>query len=208
MYQPPLFREDRIEVMHDLMRAHPLAMVVSYGESGIAANHLPLVLSADDSPRGTLRGHVAKPNPFWTDYDPAVEVLAVFQGPQHYISPGWYPSKKEHGKVVPTWNYAVVHAYGPMRVFDDTDWVIEHLRALTAQQEGGRDQPWAVTDAPSDFVARQLKGIVGFEIPISRIEGKWKMSQNRAQDDRQGVVKGLHDEGTSPARQVADLIPP
>ena len=207
MYQPPHFREDRLEVMHDLMRAHPLATVVSFDGDRVSANHLPLVLHAKGAERGTLRGHVAKANPMWRNHQASVEVLAVFQGPHHYVSPAWYPSKKEHGKVVPTWNYAVVHAHGPMAVFDDPDWVLDHVKALTSQQETGRDQPWAVTDAPREYLDAQLKGIVGFEIPITRLEGKWKLSQNRSAVDRQGVVEGLHGEGTSSAVQVADLVP-
>lgn len=207
MYQPPHFREDRIEVMHDLMRAHPLATLVSFDGDGVSANHLPLVLHTDVSKRGTLRGHVAKANPFWKNFDASVEALAVFQGPHHYISPGWYPSKKEHGRVVPTWNYAVVHAYGPMSVFDDAEWLLAHLQALTSQQEADRDHPWAVTDAPADFLAGMLKGIVGFEFPITRIEGKWKFSQNRSEKDRGGVVQGLIIEGSPSSAQVSDLIP-
>lgn len=207
MYQSPHFREDRLEVMHGLMRAHPLATLVSFDGDGVSANHLPLVLHTDVSERGTLRGHVAKANPFWKNVDASVEVLAIFQGPHHYISPAWYPSKKEHGKVVPTWNYAVVHAYGPMSVFDDADWLFEHLQALTSRQEADRDHPWAVTDAPADYVARMLKGIVGFEFPITRIEAKWKFSQNRAEKDREGVVQGLNIEGSPSSIQVADLIP-
>jgi transcriptional regulator len=207
MYQPSHFREDRLEVMHDLMRAHPLATLVSFDGDGVSANHLPLVLHSDVSERGTLRGHVAKANPFWKNFDASVEALAVFQGPHHYISPGWYPSKKEHGRVVPTWNYAVVHAYGPMSVFDDAEWLLAHLQELTSQQEADRDHPWVVTDAPADYLAGMLKGIVGFEIPITRIEGKWKFSQNRSEKDREGVVRGLNVEGSPSSVQVSDLIP-
>ena len=207
MYQSPHFREDRLEVIHGLMRAHPLATLVSFDGDGVSANHLPLVLHTDVSERGTLRGHVAKANPFWKNVDASVEVLAIFQGPHHYISPAWYPSKKEHGKVVPTWNYAVVHAYGPVSVFHDADWLFEHLQALTSRQEADRDHPWAVTDAPAGYVARMLKGIVGFEFPITRMDGKWKFSQNRAEKDREGVVQGLNIEGSPSSIQVADLIP-
>ncbi len=207
MYQPPHFKEDRLEVMHDLMRAHPFVTLVSFDGDGVSANHLPLVLHTDVSECGTLRGHVAKANPFWKNVDASVEVLAIFQGPHHYISPAWYPSKKEHGKVVPTWNYAVVHAYGPMSVYDDADRLFTHLQALTSRQEADRDHPWAVTDAPADYVARMLKGIVGFEIPITRIEVTWKFSQNKAEKDREGVVQGLNIEGSPSSIRVADLIP-
>ena len=207
MYQPPHFREDRIEVMHDFMRAHPFVTLVSFEGDGLSANHLPLVLHADLSERGTLRGHGAQANPFWRNFHGSVEVLAVFQGPHHYISPSWYPSKAEHGKVVPTWNYAVVHAHGPISVFDDGEWLLAHLQALTSQQEGGRELPWAVTDAPGDYLAAMVKGIVGFEFPITRIEGKWKFSQNRSEKDREGVVQGLECEGSPSSIQVSNLIP-
>ncbi|MDE0539290.1 MAG: FMN-binding negative transcriptional regulator [Rhodospirillales bacterium] len=206
MYQQHHFQEERLGVMHDLIRAHPLATLVSYSKDGLAANHIPFVLHTDLSERGTLRGHVAKGNPIWKGYDKSVEVLAVFQGPQHYVTPAWYPSKKEHGRTVPTWNYVVVHAYGPMTVVDDLDWLLEHLQTLTSQHEKGRDQPWAVSDAPKDYIDRMLKGIIGLELPITRLEGKWKVSQNRLEKDREGVVQGLRSEGTTSAALMADLV--
>jgi transcriptional regulator len=207
VYLPPIFREDRLEVMHDLMRAHPFATLVSFDGDALVANHLPLMIDQGASERGTLKGHVAKANPLWKTLDPSVEVLAVFQGPHHYISPSWYPSKKQHGKVVPTWNYAVVHAYGPVSVVVDPDRLLAHVKALTSRQEAGREHPWAVADAPADYVESQLKRIVGFEIPITRIEGKWKVSQNRSEADRDGVVEGLRAEESPSSAQVADLIP-
>ena len=211
MYQPSLFREERIDVMHDLMRSFPFATLVTHESGGLTAHHLPVVLKTngvlkqDDTERGTLHGHVARENPLWRD-GAGAEVLVIFYGPQHYITPSWYPSKKEHGKVVPTWNYAVVHAFGPMRVHDNADWIREHLEDLVTQQEASRNQPWAVDDAPEDFIAAMLKGIVGFEVPIERLTGKWKVSQNRGETDRAGVISGLKSEGTPYSVEMADLI--
>lgn len=207
MYQPPHFREDRTEVMQDLMCAHPFATLIVVGADGLVANHFPLFLRPDEGRYGTLQGHMAKANPAWQGIDPAVDALAVFQGPQHYVTPSWYPSKAEHGKVVPTWNYAVVHAYGPMTVFDDPAWLAAHLNALTSTQESERETPWSISDAPADYLEKQMKGIVGFEIPIRRLEGKWKMSQNRNPADRQGVIEGLTAEGGDAAGQIARIIP-
>ena len=207
MYQPPAFREDRIDVIHDLIRAHPLSTLVHFEDGGLAANHVPLVLHPGLGEKGTLRGHVARANPLWKAFDARIDVLAIFQGVEHYITPSWYPAKKEHGKVVPTWNYAVVHAYGPLSVHKDADWLKTQVNSLTDTHEGDREVPWAVSDAPGDFVDRQLRGIVGIEIPIARLEGKWKMSQNRAEDDRHGVIEGLHADGSAAAKRMAGLIP-
>lgn len=206
MYQPSLFREERLAVMHDLMRAHPLATLVTADGDGLTANHIPLMLHADLSERGTLRGHVARANELSRGAQADREALAIFQGPQHYVTPAWYPSKTAHGKVVPTWNYAVVHAHGRMRLIQDADWLGEHVQELTATHEAARAGAWAVTDAPDAFIARQLRAIVGFEMEISRLEGKWKMSQNRSPEDRAGVIDGLRGEGSAAARRVADLI--
>ncbi len=207
MYQPPQFQEDRVPVMHDLMRTHPFATLISYASDGISANHVPLVLHQDGSDFGTLRGHIAKANGLANNFDATVELLAVFQGPHHYVTPAWYPSKKQHGKVVPTWNYAVVHAYGTLRVIDDADWLLAQVQSLTNLHEAGRDQQWAVSDAPPDYVEKMLKGITGLEIPISRLQGKWKVSQNKDDADREGVARGLKSEASSAATQMSDLIP-
>lgn len=206
MYHPPYFREQRQEVMHDLIRAHPLATLVTYGSEGLTANHIPMVLHGDADSPGILRGHIARANPLWNDFDKSIEALAVFQGPHHYVTPSWYPSKKEHGKVVPTWNYAVVHAHGLLRVMDDADWLLEQVHTLTSQHETGREQAWAVSDAPPDYVEKMLKAIVGLELPISRLEGKWKLSQNRSEQDREGVARGLEKEATESSLNLADLM--
>jgi transcriptional regulator len=195
MYQPPHFREERTEVQHALMRAHPLALLVTFGEGGLTANPVPLILHPERGEKGVLRGHLARANPQWRSFDPSVECLAVFQGADAYITPSWYATKRETGKVVPTWNYATVHAWGRPVVIDDEAWLRRQLDDLTALREGVRPQPWKVDDAPADFVRAQVKGIIGVEIAISRIEGKWKVSQNRPEADRTGVAEGLaHDE--------------
>lgn len=206
MYQPPHFREDRIDVLQDLVRAHPLAALVAMSQDGLIANHLPMILHCELSEKGTLRGHVSRANPLWKAFDAEVDALAIFQGPESYITPSWYASKKEHGKVVPTWNYAVVHAHGPLRILDDAQWLRAHLDVLTHQQERTRPVPWELADAPADFVERQLKGIVGIELPISRIEGKWKVSQNRADRDRMGVHRGLQLESGGAASALSELV--
>lgn len=203
MYEVAAFREDRVEVMHALIRAHPLATLVSVCGGIPEANHLPLLIEADPAPNGTLRGHVARSNPLWRQ-PPEGEVLAVFQGPQAYVTPSWYPSKREHGKVVPTWNYAVVHVRGPLRVHDDREWLRGLVSRLTDSREAGRPQPWGVDDAPDDYIDRMLGAIVGIEIPVRSIEGKWKVSQNRQPADRAGVAAGLRADGDPDAAALVE----
>ncbi len=194
MYRPPHFREDRPEVLHALMRAHPLATLVTAGAGGLMANLLPFTL-AETGGKGTLRAHLAKANPQLEALRDGAQALVIFQGPDAYISPAWYPAKAEHGKVVPTWNYAVVQARGTPRVIDDPDWLRALVETLTTTHEATRPTPWQVGDAPEPFIAAMLNGIAGLEIPIDSLEGKWKVSQNRAAADRQGVVAGLRQEG-------------
>ena len=205
MYQPTLFQEERIGVLYHLMRSFPFATIVTSGSHGIEANHLPFVLKVAGTESGHLHGHVARENPLWRSGADS-EVLVIFQGPQHYITPSWYPSKKKHGRVVPTWNYAVVHAYGSFHVHDDRAWVHAHLGDLVEQQESGRDNSWAIEDAPDDYIAGMINGIVGFAVSIDRLEGKWKASQNRDETDRSGVINGLKSEGTRYSTEMADLI--
>lgn len=200
MYQPPAFREDRPEVLQALIRAHPLATLVTSGAGGLQANLLPFLLTDEG---GALRAHLARANPQLADLREGGEALVIFQGPQAYVSPAFYASKAEHGKVVPTWNYAVVQVRGTPRVLDDAAWVREQIDDLTDSQEAGRAEPWAVGDAPDDFIAMQLRAIVGIEIPIASIEGKWKVSQNRSEADRQGVAAGLPLEAAAMALLVA-----
>lgn len=206
MYQPPHFREDRLEVQHGLIRAHPLGMLVTNGSTGLVANPLPFVLDAATSPLGTLKAHLSRANGQWRDVDPALEALVIFQSVDAYVTPSWYETKRETGKVVPTWNYAIVQAYGRMRIIDDSDWLLRQITAMTDVQEAAQPEPWNVGDAPAPFVAAQLKGIVGIEIEITRIEGKWKVSQNRSEADRQGVAEGLRFAQDDASRHMADLV--
>ena len=173
MYIPEYFEEPRLSIMHELIREHPLATLVTLSSIGLNANHIPFHLADDESSFGILHGHVARANPMWTDYAKEVEVLAVFQGPDAYITPSWYVTKQETGKVVPTWNYAVVHAYGTLRVIDDAVWVRAQLEALTTHNEAAFAKPWAVSDAPFDFTEKLIGNIVGIEIVVTRLSGKW-----------------------------------
>jgi transcriptional regulator len=195
VYVPSHFKEDRVDVLHDLMRATGLATIVSMTADGMIASHAPLMLDPDPAPYGTLIGHLAKANPHWRLLDRGVQTLVIFQGPDGYITPSYYAAKKEHGKVVPTWNYAAIHAYGTLEVFDDPERLLAVVTRLTERHESPRSQPWAVSDAPDDFIAGMLRGIVGIALPITRLEGKLKMSQNRPAADRTGVVEGLLVDG-------------
>jgi transcriptional regulator len=192
--------------MHDLMRSHPFATLVSSAVGHLSADHVPLVLHADDQQKAVLQGHVAAANPLFRETEGPIEVMAIFQGPQSYITPSWYASKKEHGKVVPTWNYVVVHARGTLRFIREADWLLTHLNDLTNQHESHRETPWAVSDAPDDFVARQLKGLVGFEIEVVDLAGTWKVSQNKTAADNKGVQTGLRGEGDPQKVLISDLV--
>ncbi len=207
MYQPLHFREDRIEIQHALIRAHSLGLLITAGPGGLQANHIPFLVDASGSERGTLRAHLARANPQMRELAAVVDCLVVFQGPQHYISPSLYPTKRETGKVVPTWNYITVHVWGRPQVIDDATWLRQQLDDLTVHKESSRPAPWNVSDAPETFVTAQMKSIVGLEIPIARIEGKWKVSQNRPAIDQAGVVAGLRggsDDAKVMASQVAE----
>jgi transcriptional regulator len=208
MYDVEAFREGRIEVLHALVQTHPLATLVVLTEQGLEGNHLPLLIDPEPAPFGTLRGHVARSNPLWRTIKPESEVLAVFQGPQGYITPSWYPSKADHGKVVPTWNYAVVHAHGPLIIHDDVEWLRQLVTRLTVSQESPRDKPWQVTDAPPDYVDTMLKAIVGIEIPVRRLQGKWKMSQNRLPQDRDGVMQSLQAQNDAASLAMLEKMRP
>jgi transcriptional regulator len=198
MHCPATFREERLDVLHDLMTAHPLATLITAGRGGLTANLIPFSLHAGGD-QGILRAHLARGNKQLDDLREGVETLVVFQGPECYVTPSWYASKAEHGKVVPTWNFAMVQVRGKPQVIDDAGWVLAQLQQLTGEHENGRKHPWRLSDAPDEFIAAQLKGIVGIEIPILSIEGKWKLSQNRLPADRQGVIDGLKAEASCPS---------
>lgn len=202
MYMPPAFREDRPEVLRDLIRTHPLATLVTAGTGGLIANLVPFIL-VTTSRGDVLRAHMARANEQLASLREGGEALVIFQGPEAYVTPSWYPTKKEHGKVVPTWNYAVVQVWGTPRVIDDPEWLLDQIMQLTESQESGRPDPWAVTDAPDAYIAAQLRAIAGLEIPVSRIEGKWKASQNQPEANRQGVVQGLRE---SAAEAMAKIV--
>lgn len=208
MYQPTHghFREDRVDVQHALIRAHPFGAMVTLGAEGLAANHFPFIVDADASPLGTLRAHMARANGQWKDLDGSQESLVIFQGPYAYITPSWYPAKAETGKVVPTWNYAIVHAYGRPRIVHDPDWLLRHVSELSDTNEVTQAVPWSVSDAPEEFVGALLKAIVGVEIEITRLEGKWKTSQNQPESAREGVVRGLMAQRDERSLAMAGLV--
>jgi transcriptional regulator len=205
MYLPEKFRVDDVSQMHALMRGRPFAALVSAGASGLYASHLPTVLK-DEGPHGVIECHLARANPHCNELGKVSEALMIFQGPEGYITPNWYPTKAQSGKVVPTWNYAVVHSYGRPEVMNDADWLRRHVTELTVQQEKSEARPWAVSDAPDRFIEVMLRGIVGFRFAIARLEGKWKMSQNRELPDRAGVVKGLGQRDQGDDRDIADYV--
>jgi len=204
VYLPAYFREDRVEVLHQAIRQIALGTLVSLGEDGLCASHAPMLVEAEPAPFGTLTGHIARANPQWRSLKPEVDALAIFTGPHAYVSPGWYATKPQTGKVVPTWNYVAVHAAGKLRFFDDAERLRGIVTRLTDTHEQRRAEPWKVTDAPADFIAGMLKAIVGFELAIVRLEGKWKMSQNRPAEDHPGIAAGLAGEGGAP--EVAAIV--
>jgi transcriptional regulator len=206
MYIPKANEETRVPTMHALMHAEPLATLVTMGTGGLFASHIPLVLHDVDGTPGILRGHVSRANTQWRTADTSVEALAIFAGPQHYITPAWYEGKAINGKVVPTWNYVVVHAYGTLRVIEDKDWMLRHLETLTDQSEAGMALPWKVSDAPAEFIQQMMNGIVGFELAITRLEGKWKASQNRSAEDKRRVAEGLSSLGTAESAAMASVV--
>lgn len=208
MYTPAHFDETRLDVLHGLVAAHPLGALVRHSPGGLAADHVPFEIAAPtpEAPFGTLRAHVARANPLWREADGA-EVLAIFQGPSAYVSPSWYEEKRASGKVVPTYNYAVVQAHGPLRAIEDAEWLLALLQRLTRRHEAAQASPWSVADAPPDYVEKLLRAIVGIEIPLSRIEGKWKLSQNRPQADQDTVAAALADDtATAPLAALMALM--
>lgn len=206
MYLPKHFEETRVAVLHELVRAYPLGALVAPTAGGLEANHIPFEVDPEPMPFGTLRGHIARANPLWREASRDAQALVIFQGPDTYVSPSWYRTKRETAKVVPTWNYAVVHAHGALHWIDDRAWLRAFVEKLTNRHEAVRRDPWKVTDAPPDFIEKQLGAIIGLEIPMRRLVGKWKVSQNRPAQDRAGVAEGLSNEGGDAAAAMADLV--
>jgi len=207
MYLPAHFDEKRLDVLHALVRRHPFGLLVTQTTDGPSANGIPFILDADGAAGlGTLRGHVARAHPVWREAATDVPSLVVFQGPDAYVSPSWYPSKAEHGKVVPTWNYVMVQARGRLRAIDDPAWLLQLVTRLTERHETPRSAPWAVSDAPADYVQTMLRAIVGIELELTSLSGKWKVTQNRPAADRAGVVDGLKRVGDDAAMALAAQV--
>jgi transcriptional regulator len=206
MYVPRHFEETRVEVLHELIRRRPLGTLVAITPDGLDASHVPFEIDPQPQPFGTLRCHLARANPLWRHLAADGQCMVVFQGEESYISPSWYVAKQEHGKVVPTWDYVTVHAHGAANVTHDAQWLRRLVADLTNRHEQGRADPWQVSDAPADYVEKLLGAIVGVEIPVSRLIGKWKLSQNRSAADRQGVIAGLREQGSDVDAGMASLI--
>ena len=207
MYRPAAFRQDDLTALHAQIESTGLALLTSNGPAGLQATHLPLLLEPGEGEFGTLYGHFARANPHWQALD-GQEALAVFSGSDAYVHPGWYPGKAEHARVVPTWNYIAVHAWGPVETFDEPARLLELLARLTARHEAGRPKPWSLNDAPTEYIERQLRAIVGFALPIRRLEGQWKLSQNRQDADRAGVREGLAVSDNPRDRELAARMEP
>jgi transcriptional regulator len=206
MYVPKAFEETNLATLHALVRAHPLGTWITQTGGELNVNHVPFLLREGDGPFGTLVGHVARANPVWKTLDASTASITVFQGANCYITPSWYPSKHATGKAVPTWNYAVVHAHGAPRAVEDAGWLLAHLGELTHAHEASQALPWRLADAPAGYVERLAENVVGIEMPLARIEGKWKVSQNRSEADRLGVVAGLIGQGSAAAGEMAELV--
>jgi transcriptional regulator len=206
MYVPAQFEESDLSVLHALIAERPLGAWVTLSEGELVVNHIPFLLDASRGTWGTLMGHVARANPVWKSLSTSLHSLVVFQGPEAYITPSSYPSKAENGQAVPTWNYAVVHAHGLPRVREEREWLLDHVTRQTDVREATEAVPWQVSDAPAGFVEGLLRGIVGIEIPISKLVGKWKVSQNRTRADRLGAAAGLTARGHASALSMAELI--
>jgi transcriptional regulator len=206
MYTPKDFRVDDLTILHADMRQNALATLISITPNGLVATHLPILLDEHRGPNGTILGHVSRANLQWQQSDPNAEALIIFTGPDTYVTPSWYPVKQETGRVVPTWNYAAIHAYGKLTFFEDPERLRDIVTRLTNQHEAAFPKPWQVTDAPPNYIDSQLKAIVGFELPIARIEGKRKFNQNRSAEDRAGVINGLRALNEPSKSEVADLM--
>ncbi|OGA00418.1 MAG: transcriptional regulator [Betaproteobacteria bacterium RIFCSPLOWO2_02_FULL_62_17] len=206
MYVPKYFEESDTAVLHALIQSHPLGAWVTQGNGELTVNHIPFLVDPSRGANGTLMGHVARANDVWQSYSKDILSVVVFQGPQAYITPSWYPSKRAHGKAVPTWNYAVVHAHGMPNAIEDREWLLRHVSQLTDMQESQQAVPWKVSDAPPDYIDTMLRSIVGIEMPISSLAGKWKLSQNRPPADKPGIIAGLLEREDAQSKEVAALV--
>lgn len=205
MYLPDNFKETNVVALHETIRRIKFGTLVTLGSKGLIASHIPILIEPEPAPFGTLVGHVARANPHWQEASAEIDALAIFLGPNAYVSPSVYATKRKTGKVVPTWNYVAIHAYGPVRFYDDADRLLDLVTRLTDAHEALRQKRWRVSDAPADYTRGMLKAIVGFELPIARLEGKWKMSQNRPAEDVPGIVEGLSHDG-APADEVGRIV--
>lgn len=205
MYLPDNFKETDVAALHETIRRIKFGTLVTLGSKGLIASHVPMLIEPEPAPFGTLIGHVARANPHWQEASAEIEALAIFLGPNAYVSPSLYATKRKTGKVVPTWNYVAVHAYGPVRFYDDAARLLDLVTRLTDAHEAHRQERWRVSDAPADYTRGMLKAIVGFELPIARLEGKWKMNQNRPAEDVPGIVEGLSRDGEA-AAEVGRIV--
>lgn len=206
MHIPKVFQEKNIETLHLMIKSHSLGAWITSMDDELEVNHIPFILEPSSGEYGVLRGHVNKANPVWKLLFSIKKSVVIFQGPQAYISPSWYPSKEEHGKAVPTWNYVVVHVHGTPRAIEDKEWLLDHLNSLTNEHESDQEEPWQVSDAPADYIQQMLGGIVGIEIAIDKIVGSWKTSQNKQQSDLSGIVTGLNKRKDSQSIEMASYV--
>jgi transcriptional regulator len=206
MYVPQMFEENRVEILHDLIRKNPFGTLVTLNEDGWSADHVPFLVEPAPEPYGVLHAHVARANPVWRNLSSKPDVLAIFQGPQAYVSPSWYVTKQETGMVVPTWNYAIVHAHGTLEAIDDPAWLRAFLHKLTNTHEAANAKPWSIADAPQHYIETQLRAIVGVKLTIKRLVGKWKMSQNRPAQDRLSVIQKFSAQGRDSSSAMAETM--
>lgn len=205
MYTPTHFKQEDLVALHEMMSAVGFISLITHTEKGMVATHAPVLFDAAEGPHGLLRGHIARANEQWK-LPPQGEGLAIFVGPNGYVSPNWYASKREHGRVVPTWNYTAVHAYGSVRFSEDRELLLDIVTRLTEKHEAKSEHPWAVSDAPADYIEAMLKAIVAFEMPISQIEASWKLSQNKTDADRAGVLAGFKQRGAAVSLEMEKVF--
>jgi transcriptional regulator len=206
VYTPKFNEQNDVSILHSIVQSKPLGAWVTTVDGEIVINHIPFILHEERGELGTLVGHVARSNSIYRKFSLDVNSIVVFQGDQAYISPSWYPSKDEHGKAVPTWNYVVVHAHGIPRIIEDPEWLLQHLNELTDKHESEQKLPWKVSDAPEEFIQSLLGAVVGIEIPITKLTGKWKLGQNRPEADKHGMIAGLMSSDRAESQGLAKLL--